>query len=52
MKNWKGPFRKCFNGSFENSSEFYVPIKRDNVPYFNIYELLRKSYSAGISLLL
>ena len=52
MKNWKGLFRKCIKGSFENSKEVRVPIKRDNFPYFNIYELLRKGYAAEISLLL
>ena len=52
MKIWKGPVQKCFKGSFEHSNEVYVPIKKDSFPYFNIYELLRKGYAAGISLLL
>jgi len=52
MKTLKGLIRKRFKGSLENSNKFYVLIKRDNFPYFNIYELLRKGYVVGISLFL
>jgi hypothetical protein len=42
MKNWKGQFRKYFKGSFENSNEVCVPIKRDFFPI-----LTSMSFSGG-----